>query len=103
MTPLRAALSNVPPGDPRLVLLCLLFSAGTGGMQVVGAPGAPEILDRQAEGATRRRTSRELPEPWERLRFGPMPFSLMHYALSKKLQARKIQTERKIASRRRKA
>ena len=103
MTPLRAALLNVPPGEPGLVLLCLLFSVGMGGMQVVGAPGAPETLDRQAEGATRHRASRELPEPWKCLRFGPMPFLLMHYALSNKLQPRKIQTERKIASRRRKA
>ena len=57
MTPLRAALLNVPPGEPGLVLLCLLFSVGMGGMQVVGAPGAPETLDRQAEGATRHRAS----------------------------------------------
>lgn len=103
MTPLHAALSNVPPGDPGLVLLCLLFSVGTGGVQVVGAPGAPETLDRQVEGATRHRASRALPEPWKCLRFGPIPFSLVHYALSNKLQARKIQTELKIASRRRKA
>ena len=103
MTPLRAALLSVLPGDLGLVQLCLLFSVGMGGVQVVGAPGAPETLNKQVEEATRYGASRALSEPWECLRLGPIPFSLVNYALSNNLQARKIQTEHKSASCRRKA
>lgn len=70
-------------------------------MQVVGAPETPETLNRQTEGVTRHRAPRALSEPWQCLRLGPVPFSVVNYALSNNLWAGKIQSEHTGASCRR--